>query len=300
MNILIEYVNEILKPTITDIQKLKKILRSVATAIQHNSSLSLQEIRNGGSFEKGTMLKHNPEADIVLIFNRHNKRNKSWENIMNTVKRTVTNAFPEANIEHSGKISLKLSLPNGPDKNVDIDIVPSLPANSPIQMSNLKNSKVYQGTTTIWHVEYVKKVKNLFPSYCETVMLIKDWRDEFHIPLKSFYLELLAASALYEREIENQNLQSFFKACLREIQGFTDGTPVLPVEWEYFGEDEMDLNGKYIIIDPANPKDNLASSLKNEDIDYIRSSVSQTLSLLNDDRLQEIFDPENKLNFNWE
>ena len=70
MEKLIEYINEYLLPKKEQNDILQSNLNSITNVIKNSSKLSLKEVRQGGSFEKGTMLKHKPEADIVMVFNK--------------------------------------------------------------------------------------------------------------------------------------------------------------------------------------------------------------------------------------
>ena len=296
MDILQSYVSNILNPTYNEISFIKSKLDSISNIIKNNSSLSLKEIRYGGSFIKGTMLKYKPEADIVLVFNKKSGKSRNWNLLMDEVKRNLTNAFPEIAISKGENIALHLSMINS-DFKVDFDIVPSYYVNSPIQVSMIKDSKVYQGITTIWHVEYVSKFKSL-SNYIQTVMLLKDWKDEYHIPLKSFHLELIAASAFTYRKPYDNQLVSSVDSCFREMQGMLDGRDIVPVDWEYYDDYANDKSHTTpCLIDPANPRENLLDSMTKEESKYLKKIVLKSMNYLDNDNFKVVFDPNSRCSF---
>jgi hypothetical protein len=95
----------------------------------------------------------------------------------------------------------------------DFDIVPSYYVNLPLQMAAARNSKIYQGITSIWHIEYITNRKNI-PLFLDIVMLLKDWNNEHGKLLKSFHMELIAASAYEYRLGNNCTLESYLSRVL--------------------------------------------------------------------------------------
>ena len=298
---LSKYVDDILRPRTPDIQQLNARINAMVNVIRNNSKLSLHEIRRGGSFEKGTMLRHRIEADVVLVFNKEKGKSLNWRALMDHVFRDLISAFPEAQIQKGQNVAIHLMFKNKDAHEVAIDVVPSLWVNSPLQMAEVRNSKIYQGITTVWHVEYIKRMKQLRPRFCDVVMLLKDWKDENSVPLKSFHLEFLAASALEYRSDEANDIESLLDACFREIQGFATGTYVCPVEWPYFEEQHIPDNFPElcVLVDPANPIDNLTSHLTSKEIKAIKSEASRAAWLIKEKRYTELFDPDNKLKYGF-
>jgi hypothetical protein len=253
----------------------------------------LKEIRNGGSYEKGTMLKYHPEADIVFVFNKQSGKSRNWIHLMDIVKKNILDNFPDVKFENSTTIAHNILFMNG-DEKVHFDIVPSYYVNSPLQVASHYTSKVYQGITTIWHVEYVKQHKNL-PYFTEAVRLLKDWKNEHDIKIKSFCLELIAISA-YKWRVENRNsLDNIVYNCFKEIQGMTDGKSVFPVDWDtYFTDDDITDDFTIpCIIDPANPKDNLLKKMTEEQSRYLKKEAVKAMSLMENEEYGNIFDPRN-------
>lgn len=290
MGTLEGYCRNVLTPTRGQVDILNSKLNSISRVVQNNSSLKLVETRRGGSFEKGTMLRYKPEADIVLIFSRDNLDRSSWGKLRHHLAADLQTNFPEVHLTQGEHVALHLRF--GEKRNpYEVDLVPSFYVNSPFQVAAVKGKPLYQGVTTIWHVKYVKQNKRL-PFYKETVMLLKDWKNKHQVPLKSFHIELIVASAMGYRGGASDSLEATLRLALSEIQGMTDGTPILPSDWKYF-TDESPVPEPPCIVDPANPKDNLISEMSNRDLVQIRKAASQALSFLSQQEYRKVFDPNN-------
>jgi hypothetical protein len=108
-------------------------------------------------------------------------------------------------------------------------------------------------------------------------------------------MELITASALRWRMEGYYSLEEFIRACFQEIQGMTDGSPVYPVEWDYFDDEELEGRNDYpLLIDPANPANNLLECLTADDFSRIRRYASRAITLLDREDYGLVFDPRNK------
>jgi hypothetical protein len=295
-NLLQQYVNDVLKPSQTQISDIPSKIKRISNVIKSNTTLSLKMIIPGGSYEKGTLLKYKPDIDLVLVFNKEPGIKHNWKELMKKVYEKLLQAFPNNDIKPGDNIAIHLKF-NEPNGIVNFDIVPSYYVNSPLQIASVKNSKIYQGITTIWHIEYWKQKKSI-PLIVETVMLLKDWKNKHGIKLKSFHMELIAVSAYEYRLEEENNLDKFLISCYKDIQGMIDGVPIFPINWEYFDENNIDDHYDFpVLIDPANPSKNLLKDLSDEDAKEIKSKATKAIANIRIENYCKIFDPKNKTNF---
>jgi hypothetical protein len=296
MDILLQYTQDVLKPTYDQGCFIPSKTDRIANVIKNNSSLSLNRVIRGGSYEKGTMLRYKPDVDIVLVFNKEPKKQRNWKALMHQVYLDLKNAFPDVLIEEGDKIAIHMKFENNGNI-MNFDIVPSYHVNSPLQMAAVKTSKIYQGITSIWHLGYILPRKNT-PLFLETVMLLKDWNNEHGNLLKSFHMELIAASA-YEYRLENNYTpEACLSACFKDIQGMIDGTPIFPVNWEYFNPDSLKDHYDFpLLIDPADPSTNLLADLTAEQSMNIKRNATRAMSLLECKNYGLIFDPKEKTRF---
>jgi len=293
MNILHQYIDKILKPTNDLMNFVPSKINKIANVLKNNSTLSLNEVISGGSYKKGTMLRYKPDIDIVLVFNKQEGIKRNWVSLMNQVNNNLKTAFPKSKITKGDNIAIHLEFINN-NKPINFDVVASYYVNSPVQMSSVKNSKIYQGITSLWHLRYFDKWKNI-EYFKEVVMLLKDWKNKHKINLKSFHMELIAASA-YEYRLENNyTLETFLISCFQNIQGMIDGTPIFPVNWEYF--DKSSLNTHYdfpLLIDPANPNENLLKNLSAENAKNIKNKATKAIAHIKKGFFGKVFDPKNQ------
>jgi hypothetical protein len=295
MNTLYTYVREVLEPTYNQTGFVPDRINRIANVLRCNSSLSLDRVIPGGSYEKGTMLRYKPDVDVVLVFNKEPGVKRDWTGLMRRVYDALRDAFPEAaEIDIGRNVAIHVKFEK--HEEVNFDIVPSFAVNSPLQMAGVKTSKIYQGISSLWHLEYIRPRKNL-PCFTEIVRLLKDWKNEHKLPLKSFHMELIAASAYHWRMKNCYNLEDRLQDCFVEIHEMAEGTPVYPVNWKYFDEDEIKGRDDYpILIDPANPRNNLLEGLTQDECSQIRKLAKGAVSLLEKKKYGPIFDPQNKTN----
>jgi hypothetical protein len=297
MNALSSYVRDVLEPTWQQTSFVPSRINSIAHVLQHNSSLSLDRVIPGGSYEKGTMLRHRPDVDVVLVFNKEPGVKRNWQSLMNRVYNALSDAYPNAEIQQSKNIAIHATFEQ--DDECNFDIVPSFPVNSPMQMAGVKTSKIYQGISSLWHLEYIKPRKNI-AHFTEAVRLLKDWKNEHGIPLKSFHMELIAAFTHHWLTGNGYgynalSLETFIRACFLDIQGMTIGNPIYPVDWKYFDADELSSGGERpLLIDPANPTNNLLESLTVDDFSRIRQHAGRAITLLDREDYGPVFDPRNQ------
>jgi hypothetical protein len=187
------------------------------------------------------------------------------------------------------------------EQEVNIDVVPCYYVNSPKIMNDHTQSKLYAGITTIWHSRFIARYKNL-PYFTDVVRLLKDWKQEHDIPeFKGIHLELITAD-VYDSVIEDieniQNIDEILFYCLEDIIDILDGYPIIPARWKYCSEANYKEQYAFpVIIDPANPHDNLLKKLTIEDRKRIRRKVKKTMENLNQNNYAAIFNAKYRTKF---
>jgi hypothetical protein len=291
---LLQYVSDVLKPTSDQDNFIRSKLKRIESVIKNNTALSLKEVIHGGSYKKGTMLKDKPDVDLVLIFNKEPGISRNWKALMEKVYANLKSAFPNEEKELGENIAIHLKFKKQ-NEAINFDIVPSYYVNSPLQMASVKNSNIYQGMTSLWHIEYWKQKKNI-PYITETVMLLKDWnnkhlKNKHEVQLKSFHMEIIAACVHKKYRLENKyTIETFLISCFQGIQGMIDGAPIYPVDWEYF---ESSIKNKHynnpLLIDPANPKDNLLKGLSCDNARKIKSEATKAIYNIKNGNYGKVF-----------
>jgi hypothetical protein len=135
------------------------------------------------------------------------------------------------------------------------------------------------------------------PFFTDVVRLLKDWKKEQDVPLKSIHLELIASDT-YDCYLDDAGITALkdndipwlLDQCLDNILGCLSGNPIIPSSSKYCDYD--DFNEKYalpFLIDPANPADNLLSRLEKADIKKTRMKVKTTRKNLKEGNYDAIF-----------
>jgi hypothetical protein len=305
MNDLYRYSEDVLAPTKEQINFLRTKIRRIRAVLTQNAVLKPKEVHTGGSLEKGTMLRHKPDADIVCIYNRSDEVAANWQKLVTLVHKDLEQNFPNMEVEEAGRLAIHLKAEyreNNENKVINFDVVPCYDVNSPAVMKNHTGSKLYTAITTIWHSRYIcARYKNL-PYFTNTVRLLKDWKNEQEVPfLKGIHLELIAADT-YDCNMDDiptlrkERLPWLFDQCLDDIVDTLDGYPVLPYKWKYCKED--DFEERYtnpVLIDPANPDDNLLSGIDKADVKKIRMKIKVTRKNIKEGNYNAIFNRQGLL-----
>ncbi|MDR1903760.1 MAG: nucleotidyltransferase [Treponema sp.] len=295
------YVENVLTPTEEQIKFIRSKIRRIRAVLTQNSRLTPKEVHTGGSLEKGTMLRHKPDADIVCIYNRKEEVAANWRKLVTLVHKDLEQNFPNMKVEQAGRLAIHLKSVFQ-EKEYNFDVVPCYYVNSPAVMKDHTGSKLYTAITTIWHSRYIcGRYKNL-PYFTDVVRLLKDWKREQEVPfLKSIHLELIAADT-YNcniddiEKLQDKDLPWIFDQCLDDIIDTLDGYPVLPFNWKYCNEDDFkkQYNSPFL-IDPANPDDNLLNGIDKADIKKIRMKVKATRKNLASKNYAAIFNRQGLL-----
>jgi hypothetical protein len=305
MNILLQYAQDILTPTKEQVSFLKSKIRKIKAVLTQNASLKPAEIKVGGSFEKGTMLRHKIDADIVCIYNANKEVGSNWQKLVTSVYTDLAANFPNMESEPAGKLAIHLCT-ELEGLNVNLDVVPCYFVNSPAVMKDHTNSNLYQAITTTWHCRYLQRYKDeeKYPFFQNIVRLLKDWKREQDVPfIKSIHLELITADA-YDcndedfANIGDNDIPFILDRCFEDIVDTLDGYPVLPYRWKYCNdEDFAECYNAPVLIDPANPADNLLSGIDKTDIRKIRRKVNITREKLNNGYYEDVFNRKGQTDF---
>jgi RNA polymerase subunit RPABC4/transcription elongation factor Spt4 len=305
MDSLYRYSEDVLAPTKEQISFIRSKIRRIRTVLTRNATLEPKEVHTGGSLEKGTMLRYKPDADIVCIYNRSAEVAANWRKLVTLVHKDLEQNFPNMEIEEAGRLAIHLKAEyreNDKKQVINFDVVPCYYVNSPAVMKGHVGSKLYTAITTIWHSHYICARYKKLPYFINVVRLLKDWRNEQKVPfLKSIHLELITADTYdCNREeipsLRDEHIPWLFDQCLDDIIDTLDGYPVLPYNWKYCKED--DFAERYtspVLIDPANPDDNLLSGIDKADVKKIRMKIKATRKNLKEINYSAIFNRQRLL-----
>jgi hypothetical protein len=298
MSILIKYVDSVLIPTDNQITFISSKAKKIHKVLMNNSLLAPKEIHLGGSLKRDTMLRYKLDADIIYIYNRSEDFDNNWKKLINTVYKPLETNFPNMKIEEAGNLAIHI-ITSFEDQQVKFDIVPCYYVNSPKMMEKHTKSKLYKGITTIWHSRYLTRYKNL-PFFTYAVRLLKDWKQEQDIPLKNIHLELIVADIYnYFDEMEQPiKIENVLLSCFEDILDTIDGYPIIPFNWRYCNENNYEERySSPVLIDPANPYDNLLKEITIDEINIIFKKTKMTIENLQKGYYKNIFNRKELINY---
>jgi tRNA nucleotidyltransferase (CCA-adding enzyme) len=148
MSVLLKYVEGVLTPTETQTKFLKSKIRSIRKILTNNASLAPREVHTSGSLEKGTMLRHHLDGDVICIYNNEAEIGKNWRKLMLAVHKDLQANFPNIEVEEAGNLAIHVKT-ELEKQEANIDVVPCYYVNSPKVMNDHTHSKLYAGITTI-------------------------------------------------------------------------------------------------------------------------------------------------------
>ena len=293
MSFLVQYVEEALTPISHQKEFMKSKIKSIKNALTFCSKIKPKEIHLGGSFAKGTMLKSHLDADLVFAYNDIDEVGKNWNKLTVMVEKTLRDNFHKIDIEPAGNLAihLKTRLDN---QLVNFDVVPCYYVKQPKNMAKYAaDDKLYQGMTTIFHTRYVERYKNI-SYFSHTVRLLKAWKKEHNIPLKSIHLELLAVD-VYENILDDianpGSLDIILYECFDNILQTMEGRTVYPANWKGFENNNYEeYYDEPVLIDPGNPDSNMFNGfLTKAKINTIKLKTEITMYNLKNKNYAEIF-----------
>lgn len=277
-----DFIKNKLRPTENEIQVLQSTLNSITSILQNDENLSISKTYPAGSFKKGTMLRGNCEADIIYIVNKNYDYDELLDYVFKLIKGNFQNAKKITNPHKSIKLEIRKNFGL-----LDFDILPAFEVNSPNQLSEVKNPKYYAGSSTKFHVEYIIQNKKIDSSFGDIVRMLKHWKILYNVPLTGFQIELLIAHGINGQFIKNWG--ECLVACFKAMQAMSNGKIINPINWEYFGNADFTKNNKHNawIIDPGNPKNNVAGSLSKEQVKEIGSIAQKAMNAIKKNELEK-------------
>ncbi|MDR2601491.1 MAG: hypothetical protein LBC53_03440 [Spirochaetaceae bacterium] len=126
------------------------------------------------------------------------------------------------------------------------------------------------------------------------------WKNEQDVPLKSIHLELIVAD-VYDNILESFDgieIDDILNFCFTNILDTLNGYPIIPSSWKYCNANNYKIQYNIpVLIDPANPSDNLLNNLTKDDIKKIRRKTKITFDNLKEGYYANIFNRKGLIDF---
>lgn len=254
---------------------LEKSLQFVKELLDKNSSsyLKIVDVKKGGAWAKGTMLNDTDEVDMLVVVESSLEKPFALKN--EAILNEIINAF----IYGSSDV-LKLS---DITKNNQLNIIriklSSFVVNLHIKYLDCE-FLVKDADTQIQFTEIANRDYTYFRN---TVKIIKYYKETQKINISGYIIEILLYYALTEYFKDNR-YETYLNAFIKAIDDFIKGK-VIQVSadiYEKLGINPIfDIKKKYMILDVANPNNNLADGVNEISLNEYRK-LKKALSKLVD------------------
>jgi len=178
----------------TEVSELREERKNVESKINAVYATAKKTIRYGGSYAKDTMIKSNYDLDIICYFHKdENSAGSTLEEIYSNVKSSLEEDY------YVDPKRSALRLKNKDNENdFHIDVVPGRfidgdDGDAFLYQSEGEKKRLKTNLTV--HINHIKNSK-----LTDVIKLIKVWKCENNLTLKTFVLELLVIEVLTDKK----------------------------------------------------------------------------------------------------
>ena len=251
----------------------RRVRESIDRCLSENPDFALRKILLSGSLAKGTTLSFLNDIDLACYISGADTI-RSVDELLNYLAERLRKAFPNFRPEQVEPKTYSVTVSFRRSK-LDVDVVPILYDGDPQWYGELvsQDDGSFLRTNIPRHLKFIRKRKTEHgPHFAQVVRLIKFWvhnvkREQPDFRFKSFMIELIL-SHLCDQKIDISDypeaLQHFFTYVadtdMRERIVFTD---------YYRASKAGQFSNPVQIIDPVNPKNNVAGLYTDAQADAI-------------------------------
>lgn len=241
-----------LKPTDAELNKARR-RRDYLSDRMFALNMGIIEVRNSGSYAKSTAIRPMNDIDIVFYVDIEEYPYENVERMLHQIARALRPSYSQNEIV-PGNRSIELRYSDG----FCVDIVPALCRNGQIEGAEIidRQSGQWIKTSIPKHVEFANIMNRHDSRYKNLVRMLKVWKVLRRRKIPSFLLSLLIADAILSEGLsrgwENALLDIFTHVRDHELN--------IPIWFEtYYGRPRRFPNDPVVVLDPANPQNNVAS-----------------------------------------
>ena len=210
------------------------------------------EVRNSGSYAKGTAIHPLNDIDVVFYIDTKKYPYDTLGRVLHRIARELRPSYPNNPIE-VGNRSIKLKYTDG----FSIDIVPALSDNRKIERAEIidRETGSWIRTSIPKHVEFANRMNKVNGKYKNLVRMFKIWKNMRQRNYPSFFLSLLVAHAV-KKGLPKGWEQSVYTV-FETIQEMRLNSPIHFTD--YYRHIKVVSNDPVIVVDPSNPRNNVTN-----------------------------------------
>ncbi|XP_077996120.1 2'-5'-oligoadenylate synthase 1-like [Glandiceps talaboti] len=295
-NSLESFVVEELQPTEETNRQAQDCVQRLVTLLQHNVDYSVKRVVKSGSFGKGTQVKGFADLDCVAVLNNikdfRELKDKRKDILDNLGKKIETNWQATVEIEKETTFAVQFGMTVG-GETMKVDLLPTFDVlrqkktlkevYRDILSTTSSNQQFYSAALCQYQIEFIQKqltrVKNL-------IRLVKYWNKKVVKKLArhgekyptSYPMELITIH-VWEKagEPSSFDMAMAFKAVLHRLTNYQ----TIRAVWYDNYDAEMASKGMIgmrspILLDPANPTNNVFSASTPDALDHVADIARET------------------------
>lgn len=274
VNIESNKLSEYRKQVTTLVQNLKRKL-------EEDEKFELKEMKHFGSCAKKTAISTISDLDVA-VYLTPDKESQRLEDLLPYIKDLLAEAMEQYGMSSDqfslGKHCVRVTYKSS---KVDVDVVPVIPIKGKDGWGLLadRSTGKWLETSIPLHLKFIERRRESFEKFALFVRLIKWWKQQHKVPLKSFAIELIWSYLIDNEEVPNtfcEGLPYFFryiiKTQLQQQIAFND----------FYSSVELPLDDKSLvkIFDPVNPKNNVTKNITSDEYSKILAKSQEAMNVL--------------------
>ncbi|XP_032240839.1 2'-5'-oligoadenylate synthase 1A isoform X2 [Nematostella vectensis] len=289
-----KYITENLRASDTLKDHASEALDAIFKKIQEDDKLQIRELVKAGSLAKGTALKDSSDLDCVMIMNGIETvadLKKKLPDIQEQVSACLRNPPPAWKIEDLWNsrfaVQFKFKMKHWLHGEVEVDLLPTFQA----------DVESYEGRRKLYSQMHREKGKDILKYYSaaacklqrdfikelpsnvkDLILLVKKWRKNYQLGLSSYFMELVVVHEWQKaKKPERFDTKKGFKAIMEALYNYEE----LYAMWDkYYEKKDVPreiIQTRPLVLDPANPTNNLCEGIAQEKWDELEEAAKMTL-----------------------
>ena len=266
-------------PSDATLDKARKSCEYIKQVLNNEEDLAPSKFYYSGSYAKSTNIAPLKDIDLALYYSIDDWRKTDGSLYLPGI--VVGRIFSRMKKLHGFRLTIRRqnrSIGLG-FRDFDIDLVPALWDGNDQGYALIPNrdSNNWLVTSIPLHIEFLKNRDKTYRPYAKTIRIVKAWGKNNAVNFPGFALELLTIKAL-----DTYGTSNNLAVCFYNVMNYISETKLkIPVFFiDYYSKDKIDVKQKpIIIVDPVNPKNNVANSLNIFNRAHLINKVETTLRI---------------------
>ncbi len=260
--------------------QVRYLRERLAVYIAENPDFDLVKILHFGSLANGTATSTLNDVDLAAYLRPEKFDDRRLSVVLGVVRDLLLKVYPQVQ-DSQIQIDPPAVTIAFKESGLDVDVVPVIPNGEPDDRGLLaiRGGKEWIETSIPLHLDFIRKRSEKWPNYRPLVRLTKWWAEIHALPVTSFELELLWAHVLATGFVAADDLQEALLRFFSYIEQTRIGEPIVFTD-NYEKADAEFARDVVTIMDPVNPKNNVAGDMSLAERDELVEAAEQALDFV--------------------